>query len=774
MKLFKNCVSSVTFRPHPNAGSADENIGPLVGQIYASNSDEIIIENCGGVLNANGNVRSTGLIGRLYIPNESAKVTIQNIYSEIDYTNATAQGAGGIIGLIDGFYTTPPVSISKGWSAIRGSVSSDVRNVVGRNEAATVTITDFYADGRYTDVSPINGVTYLPTDKIYKREGYPALDFDTIWMIEEGADYPRFVFSSNEVLDYLLWLFHTPNPTPVNEENRITEFRAGKVMNYRVYDVSEGMENAKDITTSSKIEFVPMADSEVDPTEQVEIDDSIKYLKVNDAGELVAKVTHKEKYTRNTFEVYGPDNFSLSESFTETFVKNVPRKGQITAHYRDDYKEVLAPLPDFVTPINDMFVINEASIKPLEVGTHQIEVKRFRTKERFDITVEPLSKPEVVDVINTAATLYVFFRLDAKLDVDTYFAVRAFSDEAKTIELNSKTTVANVEDFTITIDGAGSWQPIPQSALSPSGEDSEMYCCRIYAGPLDKVYLDLGIATGEETEDIYAPLISATPPPGIYNMPVAVKFTLNEPGDIFFTYEDGIPDIPYQEGESIVLTKTNTLKVRAVDEKGNVSRIVSYKYVIDAVAPTVGANPPPAPYMEPINIELTVDELEATIYYTTDGSEPDINSSVYSMPILLEDGAITIKAFAIDSAGNVGEVVTLEYEVVANPKGGSFEDPIILNQPVGTVNINYAFNQFPEVYQRFDDFVVEATYKATIVDIPEGGDGSLVLFDGNKEYIASGWVKQPLTFTATTQTMYIMIAMSNARFDPVKTLIELE
>lgn len=750
-----------------------DSCGIIGGSI--SNSTHCEMQVIGGTVKFLGTEwESIGLFGKTRHTELGSQILLRDWYSEIQEVTGNVNKVGGITGSTDS--TDGQYVVSDGWVAINypsGANSSDnIHPLVG--DQLNYQSTNIYVD-KDKMPSPIDPNYLLKTTaEMRKEKTFIGFSWQYIWYIEEGADYPRFVFSSNEVLDYLLWLFHTPNPTPVNEENHITEFRAGKVMNYRVYDVSEGMENAKDITSSSKIEFVPMADSEVEPTEQVEIDDSIKYLKVNDAGELVAKVTHKEKYTRNTFEVYGPDNFSLSESFTETFVKNVPRKGQITAHYRDDYKEVLAPLPDFVTPINDMFVINEASIKPLEVGTHQIEVKRFRTKERFDIVVDPLSKPEIVDVINTAATLYVFFRLDAKLDVDTYFAVRAFSDEAKTIELNSKTTVANVEDFTITIDGAGSWQPIPQSALSPSGEDSEMYCCRIYAGPLDKVYLDLGIATGEETEDIYAPLISATPPPGIYNMPVAVKFTLNEPGDIFFTYEDGIPDIPYQEGESIVLTKTNTLKVRAVDEKGNVSRIVSYKYVIDAVAPNVGANPPPAPYMEPINIELTVDELEATIYYTTDGSEPDVNSEVYSMPIPLEDGAITIKAFAIDSAGNIGEVVTLQYEVVANPKGGSFEDPIILNQPVGTVNISYAFNQFDEVYQRFDDFVVEATYKVTIKDIPEGGDGSVVIFDGNKSYIASEWVKNSVTFTATTQTMYIMIAMYSTKFDPIKTLIELE
>lgn len=744
----------------------------IVGGKIDSSRPDLEFNGIGGTANLNGYAwNGVGLFGKVNLREGNGRMLLSDWYSELIPIAGQLSSVGGVYGATD---VGSGIAVTNGWVSILNSAGEGNGAYPLTGDTSPIQASNVYVDGSKMPSSPGSGYVIKTTDEMFKMDTFSSFAWDTIWYIDEGIDYPRFIFASSKTNDYVLWLYDTPLPPPLTESNAIDEFRAGKIMKYRIYDVSGGIENAKDITTVATLSFLPMKDSEIAPDKQVEIDNSIKYIKVNDSGELKAIVSYDDKTSDTSFEVYGPDSFSLSESFTETFIKNVPRKGQITAHYRDDYKEVLAPLPDFVTPINDMFVINEASIKPLEVGTHQIEVKRFRTKERFDIVVDPLSTPEIVDVINTAATLYVFFRLDAKLDVDTYFSVRAFSDEAKTIELNSKTTVANIDDFTITIDGAGSWQPIPQSALSPSGEDSEMYCCRIYAGPLDKVYLDLGIATGEETEDIYAPLISATPPPGIYNMPVAVKFTLNEPGDIFFTYEDGIPDIPYQEGESIVLTKTNTLKVRAVDEKGNVSRIVSYKYVIDAVAPNVGANPPPAPYMEPINIELTVDELEATIYYTTDGSEPDINSEVYSMPIPLEDGAITIKAFAIDSAGNVGEVVTLQYEVVANPKGGSFEDPIILNQPVGTVNISYAFNQFDEVYQRFDDFVVEATYKITIKDIPEGGDGSVVIFDGNKSYIASEWVKNSVTFTATTQTMYIMIAMYSTKFDPIKTLIELE
>ncbi len=773
--LFKRSTATLNFSPHNNANSPDENIAPLVGHLYLSGGGEAIVDSCGGVLISSGQIRSVGLIGRLEITNESSRLTIQDVYSEMDYTSATAQGAGGIIGLIAGYYTTPPVTITRGWAAIKGTTpTSDIGNTVGMNNAATLTITDFYADARYTDLTVRPGVTYLPTDKIYKRDGYPALDFETLWTIEEGIDYPRFMFNSSEVLDYLLWLFHTPTPTPVDEEHRITEFRAGKVMNYRIYDVSDGMENARDITSAATIEFLPIPDSEVPVEGQVEYDTTIKYLQVNDATEeFTAKVTYQEKYTNNKFEVFGPDYFELSENLLVPLKKNVPAKAKITAYYRDDTKEVLTPVDDFVVAIDDKFIIGEQTIKPLEVGEHKIEVTRFRTKEQFELEVEPLEIPGLVDVINTAATLYVFFRLDSKMEVDTYFAVRAFKDAEKTEEIVSLNTIDNTENFTITVDGAGSWQPIPQAALSPSGEDSEMYCAKVYVGPTDKVYLDLGITTGEEMNDIYAPLISATPPPGTYNMPVAVSFTLDEPGDIFYTYTEGIPNIPYQQGETILLTKTNTLRVIATDKEGNTSKIASYKYVIDVEAPIVHATPPPGPYLDPVNIELYSNEENVTIYYTTDGTEPTHESDIYTTSIRHEEGTLVVKAIGVDSAGNTSEVTSFEYEIVEPPKGDSFDNPIIHTAEIGEVQTNYLFNTIDDVYVRYDNFIPGAMYEAQFVDVPQeqGNNSGCVIFKDDRSMLTSNWIMVPTVFEATSESLFIMAARGTSHWDPVKLVI---
>lgn len=67
------------------------------------------------------------------------------------------------------------------------------------------------------------------------------------------------------------------------------------------------------------------------------------------------------------------------------------------------------------------------------------------------------------------------------------------------------------------------------------------------------------------------------------------------------------------------------------------------------------ANPPEADirggtYQEAVSIRL-IGNGTGTIYYTLDGSEPDLNSAVYISPIPLERGPYTLKAFYVNQYG---------------------------------------------------------------------------------------------------------------------------
>ena len=83
--------------------------------------------------------------------------------------------------------------------------------------------------------------------------------------------------------------------------------------------------------------------------------------------------------------------------------------------------------------------------------------------------------------------------------------------------------------------------------------------------------------------------------------------------------------------------------------------------VLDTTAPLTTISPVGGTFMSDPVVTLTANE-SATIYYTTNGSDPTTNSSKYSGPITLNADA-TIKCFAVDEAGNQGAIVSEEYTV---------------------------------------------------------------------------------------------------------------
>lgn len=65
-------------------------------------------------------------------------------------------------------------------------------------------------------------------------------------------------------------------------------------------------------------------------------------------------------------------------------------------------------------------------------------------------------------------------------------------------------------------------------------------------------------------------------------------------------------------------------------------------------------------YNETIALKLS-SKSEGTIYYTTDGSVPSQNSTVYDTPIFLEFGSFTVNAILVNSYGVVSEIATEKY-----------------------------------------------------------------------------------------------------------------
>ncbi|MCK5689893.1 chitobiase/beta-hexosaminidase C-terminal domain-containing protein [Myxococcota bacterium] len=103
----------------------------------------------------------------------------------------------------------------------------------------------------------------------------------------------------------------------------------------------------------------------------------------------------------------------------------------------------------------------------------------------------------------------------------------------------------------------------------------------------------------------------------------------------------------------------------------------------DKTAPTTIADPGEGTYKAPLDIVLTASE-DATIYYISDGSTPDTSSSSGESPVTVTlSESATLQFFAVDDAGNIEEVQSLNYvldgeapTLAADPAPGIFSAAI--------------------------------------------------------------------------------------------------
>ncbi len=160
-----------------------------------------------------------------------------------------------------------------------------------------------------------------------------------------------------------------------------------------------------------------------------------------------------------------------------------------------------------------------------------------------------------------------------------------------------------------------------------------------------------------------------TPDAGTYDQEVSVSLRMSDGSDdnIFYTVNDGDPnaDSILYNGE-IVLTDEGVydIKAVAVNEYGILSVVVENEYVIEKGAPT----PPEimeasGEYSQNTKI-VAVCGVGCSIFYTTDGTDPTIESTQYISPIIMPMGRSHFKFVACDNDGNYSEIVERDYHLV--------------------------------------------------------------------------------------------------------------
>lgn len=98
----------------------------------------------------------------------------------------------------------------------------------------------------------------------------------------------------------------------------------------------------------------------------------------------------------------------------------------------------------------------------------------------------------------------------------------------------------------------------------------------------------------------------------------------------------------------------------ALAKKDSVDLALLYK---EAHPEAPGASHTAGAYRERIRLELLPAEDMHTIYYTLDGTEPNMDSKVYDEPIILRNGPTTVKAMAVNLTGYQSASVSYEYDI---------------------------------------------------------------------------------------------------------------
>lgn len=163
------------------------------------------------------------------------------------------------------------------------------------------------------------------------------------------------------------------------------------------------------------------------------------------------------------------------------------------------------------------------------------------------------------------------------------------------------------------------------------------------------------------------PVTTASVLAGTYNVNKSVTLTANEVGaKVYYTLDGSNPTTSSMlYASALTISETTTLKFFAVDTAGNAEAVQTIAYVIDKIAPTTVCNiAADATITATDDITLTADET-ATIYYTTNGTNPTTSSTQYAGAFQLAAGNYTIKFFAVDTAGNVEAVKTVANVTVA-------------------------------------------------------------------------------------------------------------
>ncbi len=165
---------------------------------------------------------------------------------------------------------------------------------------------------------------------------------------------------------------------------------------------------------------------------------------------------------------------------------------------------------------------------------------------------------------------------------------------------------------------------------------------------------------------------NASPSGGV--LTVAVRVELNSSADKIYYTTDGTTPTESSSlyAEPILINRTTELKAIAVSEDGETSEVAVFQYTAAAKAAAPTASQKDGALLEPGTVlVLSTETVDADIYYTTDGTEPDPDN-LEDLQLFTEEGitinrTVTIKAAAYREDLQLSEVSEFNYTVETIP-----------------------------------------------------------------------------------------------------------
>lgn len=164
------------------------------------------------------------------------------------------------------------------------------------------------------------------------------------------------------------------------------------------------------------------------------------------------------------------------------------------------------------------------------------------------------------------------------------------------------------------------------------------------------------------------------------------------------TSDDLLPELDFISNSYIGIN-TTFVRFQALSPASQYTMIAKMLVGEETVIPT--AYPDSGTHPENTQITLSTTTPQSTIYYTTDGTNPTTNSTVYSGSILLPVGPVTLKAIARRNGYYVSDIMSNMYtitgtvaNVIAIPGSGSVNSgtEVVLSSPTDGATIRYTLD----------------------------------------------------------------------------------